>query len=152
MPEEETTETTEEAPKPENEAKGLRGQLDKALASRNKYKGIIMEGAYGKLGLEFDSGLGKAIAKEYEGEPDFDSLAAYAKEEYGYEPQTQEAEHPAQQQITQGHKALEAVGSTAGSVAPPTESDALAVAESNRDNNATIAMKGAQLREMMRQK
>lgn len=38
-----------------------------------------------EIGLSTDTGLGKAIAKEYKGDLDLESIAAYAQSEYGHE-------------------------------------------------------------------
>jgi len=94
---EEATETVEveEAAAPKDEGKGLRKQLTASLDREKKYKTQLLDRAYEELKLDPTTGLGKAIAKEYEGEPTLDALAAYAKNEYEYEaPASTAVDHP----------------------------------------------------------
>jgi hypothetical protein len=152
---EETTETTEVASEPEakekSEAKGLRGQLEKSLVENKKLRSTILTEAYAKLELDTDKGLGKAIAKEYEGEASFDALAEYAKNEYGHEAVEVAPDNPVVPSITDGHTALDQLGQTAGSVPlSPTDGDVLAEAESTGDYATTMAIKGQQMADMMR--
>ncbi len=155
MSEEETTEVVEEEQK--ETGKGLRAQLEKTLAgSKAKDDTIadlttrILSGAYEQLNLDPTTGLGKAIAKEYDGDASFDGLAAYAKEEYGYEAPAVDEQHPQAQQIAQGQAALDQVGQTAGSIVPPTQQDALAKAEAEGDHATSMAIKSAQLEGLMK--
>ena len=153
-----TTEETVETPDPEakakTEAKGLRGQLENALDDNKKLRSTILTEAYVKLDLDTETGLGKAIAKEYEGEASFDALAAYAKDEYGHEyaaPEVQE--DPVVQDIAQGHQALDQIGRTAGSIpVAPTDGDTLAEAEAKGDYATTMQIKSQQMADMMRQR
>jgi len=152
-----TTDPVEVAPDPEakekSEAKGLRGQLEKSLGENKKLRSTILTDAYAKLELDTESGLGKAIAKEYEGEASFDALAEYAKNEYGHEVTEAAPDNPVVEPITQGHDALDQIGQTAGSVPiSPTVGDDLAKAEAEGDYNTTMAIKGQQMAEMMRQR
>ena len=111
-----------------------------------------MAGYYDSIGLDPENKLGKAIAKEYDGEASLEALSAYAKEEYGYEKaETTEPLSPQTQQIAQGHAALEQIGQTAGSVPlAPEEGDNLAKAEAEGDYATTMAIKGQQMADMMR--
>ena len=146
---EETTEVAEKTEKPE-EAKGLRKQLNDAHAVIAKQRTDILTPAYDQLGLDPTKELGKAIAKEYEGEASFDALAKYAKDEYGYEVPVTEASHPEAGAIAQGQAALDQIGQTAGSVVSPTEGDNLAKAEAEGDYATTMAIKGQRVADMMR--
>jgi hypothetical protein len=149
-----TTETVEQTDKAEekSEAKGLRAKLEESLAETKKLRADALVSAYEKLGLSTNDGLGKAIAKEYDGEANYDALAAYAKNEYGHDPVVAEnPPHPQSQAIAQGHQALEQVAQTAGSVpVTPTAGDALAKAEAEGDYATTMAIKGQQMADMMR--
>ena len=150
-----TTEETVETPDPEakekSEAKGLRGQLENALKDNKKLRSTILTEAYVKLDLDTETGLGKAIAKEYDGAASFDALAAYAKDEYGHEYTAPVTEPVTNEAITQGHAALDQVGQTAGSVpVSPTDGDVLAKAEAEGDYETTMAIKGQQMADMMR--
>ena len=146
---EETTEVAEKTEKPE-EAKGLRKQLNDAHAVIAKQRTDILTPAYEKLSLNPEIGLGKAIAKEYEGEASFDALAKYAKDEYGYEHVAPDPAHPDAAIIAQGQAALDQVGQSAGSVVAPTQSDVLGKAEAEGDYATTMAIKGQQLAAMLK--
>ncbi len=139
-----TTEVAEKTEKPE-EAKGLRKQLNDAHAVIAKQRTDILTPAYEQLGLDPSRELGKAIAKEYEGEASFDALAKYAKDEYGYEYITPDPTNPLAADIAQGQAALDQIGQTAGSVVAPNEGDRLAKAEAEGDYATTMAIKGQQV-------
>jgi hypothetical protein len=148
MTTQETTETTEvvEAEAPKDDGKGLRKQLNASLDREKKYKTQLLDNAYEELKLDPNTGLGKAIAKEYEGEPTLDALAAYAKDEYEYEaPAAESADHPQAELIAQQQAALDAVGGTAGSVVDPTQGDVLAQAEADGDYQKTMAIKAQEV-------
>lgn len=130
-----------EAPK-EEKASGLRKQLEASLDENKTLKSKILSDSYGKLELDTTTGLGKAISQMYEGPADFDSLAKFAKEEYGYEPEALEEQHPEAQTIADGQKQLDQLGQTAGSVVAPNEGDVLAKAEADGDYKTTMAIKG----------
>ena len=143
-----TTEVTEKTEKPE-EAKGLRKQLNDAHAVIAKQRTDILTPAYEQLGLDPSKELGKAIAKEYEGEASFDALAKFAKEEYGYEHTPADPSHPQAAEIAQGQAALDQIGQTAGSVVAPNEGDVLAKAEADGDYATTMAIKGQRVADQL---
>ena len=148
---EEITETTEQAP----EAKGLRAKLEETLAENTRLRANALTEAFDKLGLETTSGLGKAIAKEYDGEANYDALAAYAHDEYGHSPKEEEEETPTPQAqaVNQGHQRLEQVAQTSGSVpVTPEVGDALAKAEAEGDYATTMQIKSQQMSDMMRRR
>lgn len=139
------TETTEEVQPDPDEPKGLRKQLNESNAKLKIANAREMERAFTEVGLQADKGLGKAILKEYDGEISAEAVAAYAKEEYGWEGTTV-SEHPEAQTIAQGQAALDQVGEAAGSVPlAPTEGQTLAEAEAKGDYQKTLAMKGDQV-------
>ena len=142
----EGTEVTTEAPA--EEAKGLRGQLEAALAENRDLKADKLAGSFDAIGLDPNAGLGKAIAKEYTGEVSTEALAEYAKTEYGYEGAA-ESTHPQAQAITEGTERLDAINQTAGSIVNPTEGDVLAKAEADGDYKTTMAIKGRQVADSM---
>ncbi len=156
MNEEETVESVEAESK--ETGKGLRAQLEKQIAATKAerevsadYRTKLLNRSYEELNLDPTKLIGKAIAEKFDGEPTTEALAAFAKEEYGYEPPAQaEEQHPQAQQIAQGQAALDQVGQTAGSIVPPTEVDSLAKAESEGDYSTTLAIKGQQMAEMLK--
>ena len=144
----EATEVEEKTDKPE-EARGLRKQLNEAHAVIAKQRTDILTPAYNQLGLDPTKELGKAIAKEYEGEASFDALAKYAKDEYGYEFTPVDPANPQVEVIAQAQAALDQVGQTAGSVVTPTQNEVLDKAEAEGDYRTTMAIKGRQLTDML---
>jgi len=143
---EETTETTSEEPK--ETGKGLRAQLEKTLAENRELKADKLGATFASLGLELDKGLGKAIAKEYDGALSKEAVAEFAKEEYGYVAEPVVPQHPDTPVITQEHARLDQVGQTAGSVAAPTQDEQLAAAEAAGDYTTTMGIKGNQVAKM----
>jgi len=58
-------------------------KLEAELAS---YKDKEINNVFGKLGLSTDKGFGKALKQVYDGPVDLESIAQFAKDEYGFEP------------------------------------------------------------------
>jgi len=75
-------------------------KLEAELAS---YKDKEIDNVFGKLGLSTDKGFGKALKQVYDGPIDTESIAQFAKDEYGYEStgQVQEITQPAPEPIVQ---------------------------------------------------
>ena len=147
----EAAETPQDAPtgdaKPE-EAKGLRKQLNEAHATIAEQRTDLLTPAYTKLGLDPESGLGKAIAKEYQGAASFDALAEFANKEYGHVAPEVSPDHPQAGEIAQQQAQLDQAGQGAGSVAPTDQSSVLAKAEQEGDYATTMAIKGQQVADM----
>lgn len=147
------TPTTEDSGQKPEEAKGLRKQLESALDDNKKLRSTILGEAYAGLDLDPTTGLGKAIAKEYDGEASAEALAAYAKDEYGYvyvKPDAAPEVNPQVAVIAQEQAALDKAGQVAGSVpVAPTEGDVLGKAEAEGDYRTTMAIKGQQLADML---
>ena len=139
--------------------KGLRGQLEKQIAATKVeqdknavLRTQLLDRSYTELGLDPTKLVGKAIAENYDGEPTTEALAAYAKEQYSYEPvAAAPAAHPLAGQIESQQNALDQIGQTAGSVpVAPAQGDVLAKAEAEGDYATTMAIKGAQVADMFR--
>ena len=75
-------------------------KLEAELAS---FKDKEINNVFGKLGLSTDKGFGKALKQVYDGPVDTESIAQFAKDEYGYEPtgQVQEITQPEPEQMVQ---------------------------------------------------
>lgn len=60
--------------------------FNKRLKTENReLRGRILESDLAVIGLKPGEGLGKAIAKEYDGELTTEALATYARDEYGHD-------------------------------------------------------------------
>ena len=75
-------------------------KLEAELAS---FKDKEINNVFGKLGLSTDKGFGKALKQVYDGPVDTESIAQFAKDEYGYEPtgQVQEITQPEPEPMVQ---------------------------------------------------
>ncbi len=149
MSEEATVETTEEA---KETGKGLRAQLEKQIAAtkaeQEKSAGLrtqLLDRSYAELGLDPTKLVGKAIAEKYDGDATTEALAAFAKDEYGYEYAPAPDQHPQAQNIALGQAALDQVGNTAGSVVPPTQATELQEAEASGDYQKALQMKSKEM-------
>jgi murein DD-endopeptidase MepM/ murein hydrolase activator NlpD len=142
MSDTETTETTED--QVTETGKGLRAQLEASLSRERELKARILNEAYAELGLNPEVGLGKAIAKEYEGEASKEALAAYATQEYGYTPPIAE-DSPIAGTVQHEQARLDAVQQTAGSIPAPTRQEELAAAEAQGDYRKALDIKGQEV-------
>lgn len=125
--------------------KGLRAELNKRIASEKKYKTMLLEDAYRKLGLDPMTGLGKAIAKEFDGDPTVKALGEYAEAEYGYKPTPVEVTHPQAGQIVDEQGRIDQVGQVATTQQPLKENERLAKAEAEGDFATAGAIKAMQM-------
>jgi hypothetical protein len=75
-------------------------KLEAELAS---FKEKEIDSVFGKLGLSTDNGFGKALKQVYDGPVDTESIAKFAKDEYGYEVtgQVQEITQPEPEPVIQ---------------------------------------------------
>jgi len=69
-------------------------KLEAELAS---YKDKEINNVFGKLGLSTDKGFGKALKQVYDGPVDLESIAQFAKDEYGFEASGQVESQPQSQ-------------------------------------------------------
>ncbi len=145
---EETTETTEVQPEPE--AKGLRAQNDQLRKEVRDLKATKANDTIAGLGLTLETGIGLVLSEQFsKGDLALEDITEAATK-YGHVvPEAQTAVHPEAEAIAQGQAVLDQIGQTAGSVAPPTQSDALSKAEAEGDYATTMAIKGQQLADMM---
>ena len=135
----------------DDEPKGLRARLEAALDENKALKATQLETSIKAIGLNPDSGLGKAVAKTFSGDITSDAVAEFAKSEYEWEvPEVQPVQSPVAQAITDSHAVLDGVNEAAGSITPPSTQDQIAAAEAAGNFDAAIAMKGAQLGAMLR--
>lgn len=150
-----TTENTNPEPvaDPVDEADGpkqLREALKHEKAKNRQLTTKLMDRAYQEAKLDPTTGLGKAIAKEYDGDPDAESLLAFAKEEYGYEPTADdpnpEATQRREQQAVVDNVEAQTVPSTN---VPLTDSEALREASASGDLVTAGNIKAAKLRKLM---
>lgn len=147
-----TTEVVEidpEAPKtPEqNGPKELRDALAREKDLSHKYRSQLLSGVFEEIGLNPEVELGKAIAKEYDGDPTVEALTEYAKTEYGYEAPKSD-ENPKQTQITDGQKQLDALNTQSTSVTIASENEALKEAQAKGDFATAGAIKARRMEKM----
>jgi hypothetical protein len=108
----------------ENSAiKNMRATIEREQARNAELTQQLVGQHLQTLGLEPDRGLGKAIAKGYDGEVSADAIAAYAKTEYDYEPQ---AAPPAAEQAVQQQQRVAQFGSASAALQPQGPEDVIA--------------------------
>jgi hypothetical protein len=149
------TQTTETLPVDEGEKEPAwyRDQISKkdtelkeAQKTINRQKVKLMESTFEQVGLDPTKGLGKAIAEKYDGEPDAETLRAFAIDEYSWEPPTtpqQEvvgAINEAQARVNQAQRQASSVDSSAVDVE-------IAEAESSGNFAAAMQLKVQKFRE-----
>ena len=110
-----------------------------------RLRAAAMTNAYQSIGLDEETGIGKAAAITYDGEPD--GLAEYVEAEFGH---TYAPDHPMAVAIAEGQTRLDALGRTAGSIGVPTQADTLAKAEAEGDYSKTLEIKSQQIARMFR--
>lgn len=87
-----TPETDEGGPKALREAlERAKAEAAEARKEANAYKVRALEAAFREAGLDPAKGVGKAVAKEYDGEVTPEAIRAYAESEYGWEAPSQES-------------------------------------------------------------
>jgi len=95
---------------PENGVKQLREALERKDEQNKKleaelasFKEKELDSVFGKIGLSTDKGFGKALKQVYDGPVNAESVAQFAKDEYGFEPtnQVQEVTQPEPEPVVQ---------------------------------------------------
>jgi hypothetical protein len=91
----------EEFDAPENGVKQMREALDRQAEKNKKleaelalYKEKEIDSVFGEIGLETNKGFGKALKQVYDGPINKESIAEFAKTEYGFEPSGQVQNEP----------------------------------------------------------
>jgi len=91
----------EEFDAPENGVKQMREALDRKDEQNKKletelalYKDKEIDSVFGTIGLSTDKGFGKALKQVYDGPINKESIAEFAKTEYGFEPSSQVQNEP----------------------------------------------------------
>ena len=145
---EETQETSDKDP---DEPKGLRKQVVSLNARLKVYEDRDRDVVWKDAGFDTTQGIGKAIFQVYDGEVSKEAITKFALDEYGHDVSVEpETVHPQAQQIAEAQQRVDELTSTAGSVADATQVDALAKAEAEGDYATTMAIKGQQVADMMR--
>ncbi len=96
----------------------LREALKVEKAKTAEYRGELMSTRLEAIGLSHTEGLGKAIAKEYDGDMTVEAVSAYAETEYNHQG-TVEAAPP---EVVTADK-LETLSGVSESITPPPETD-----------------------------
>jgi len=141
--------TTEEATE-ETSGGGLRKKLTEANAKVKDLEAKERKRAFADAGFDVETGMGKAVARTYDGDPEKDSILKFALDEYGYQPApAPEVTHPQAEQISLGQAQLDQVGNVAGSEVRTTREERLVKARQDGDYGAEGAIMAAQMQDMM---
>lgn len=109
-----TTEATFVATEAQDGPAELRAALKREQDKAAQYRGELMESRLESIGLNKEAGLGKAIAKEYDGDMTVEAISAYAQEEYSYDGAVEQTP----QAVVTGDR-LETLDATSEPVTPP---------------------------------
>lgn len=117
-----TPAVTETPPEPVSDGpKELRESRQAAIDENKELRKELMGERLDKIGLDITEGLGKAIAKEYDGPMDMESVSTFARDEYGHDvaaPQDVKT-------VTAQADKVAAMNAGATPVTPPTTPDAV---------------------------
>jgi hypothetical protein len=139
--------TDEQLEDPEVGPAQLRAALKRERTENAGLRAQQMTTVYAEADLDPMKGLGKAIAKEYDGAMTLEALSAYASEEYGYVV-PEAPSNPQAQMITTEQARLDTAAQGAGSVpVAPTEAQAIVDAEAAGDYATAMSLKGDQMAE-----
>ena len=142
-----TTEAVVEE-EPKETGKGLRTQLEKALARVHDLEADKLEKAIQGVGLSTEEGLGKAIAKDYSGELTVEAVAAFAETEYSYK--RPEQQHAQAQTIVNEQARVDQIAQvTVPVTSTMTEAQAIAEAEAAGDFDRAGAIKAGQMQRLV---
>jgi hypothetical protein len=123
----------------------LRAALKREREENAGLRAQQMTSVYAEADLDLTKGLGKAIAKEYDGPMTLEALTAYASEEYGYVV-PEAPSNPQAQLITSEQTRLDTAAQGAGSVpVAPTSEQAIAEAEAAGDYATAMSLKGEEM-------
>lgn len=117
-----TVETTENS----NPNAELRAYADGLKDENRELRRQVLTARLADIGLNIDAGLGKAIAKEYEGKLDPADVASYAKTEYGHEADEPKVDPKV---VEEAQERIENVMSTSEAVTPEQEPDRATAAD-----------------------
>lgn len=105
--------------------KGLREALERKEAEleaerikNTELTSKLMQSAFKEAGLNPLEGLGKAVAKLYDGEPDAAAITQFAKEEYGWTPGTGPSQSNTADAVAAGQQRVDQALAGATSVTP----------------------------------
>ena len=128
----------------------LRARLKEVQAQNADLRAGQMRAVYAEVDLNPDTGLGKAIAKEFDGEMTVEALTAYAKTEYGYDVPDAPT-NPQAATIAVEQARLDNASQGAGSVPlAPTAQGAIAEAEAAGDWTTAMNLKADQMAAQIR--
>jgi hypothetical protein len=141
-------EAKDEGTTPESGPSELREYAKRLKAENEVLRAKASVDVYAEVGLDPTKGLGKAIAKEYDGNLEPEDLAKFALEEYGWE-RPEAPENPKEPAIVENQKVIDDVNSTTTAQIPPSEDEALRTAEAAGDFETTRRIKADRLARML---
>lgn len=107
----------------------LRAAFKREKALSAKYRGELMESRLDAIGLTHTEGLGKAIAKEYDGDMTVEAMSAYAQEEYSYQGEVTQTSP----EVATGER-LERLSEVSESITPPEPSNPVQDADASMND------------------
>lgn len=133
----------------ESEGSRLRRQLEEALEENKTLKAERREQAFKDAGLDPKRGIGRAVAKLYEGDADVEAIREFAKDEFEWQPPTGDGDgeqlSPEEQQRLEGEQRVQGVANSALPPRTPSDADRIQEAETNGDWDTANRLKAQQL-------
>ena len=125
MTEEQMTTEIETEEQPASENAELRAAYEREKERRQSAEQKNVGHELAAIGLDPSEGLGKAIAKEYDGEMTREAIALYAQEEYNFSPVGVDVPEQTQE-VIEGQEQVDKLDSASTSVVPVSQEDELA--------------------------
>lgn len=122
-------------------------EIETLRKQTNKQRTQLLEGAFKGVGLDPTTGLGKAIAKEYDGDATVDALREFATREYGYESPQDASENPLAPEIARAQGRVGAATAEANSIPVQPIDLEIQQAEEKGDLVAAMTLKVAKYRQ-----
>ena len=115
------TQDTGTPPVDNSAIKQMRDEMKRKDDKIAEQQAKLVSGYLADIGLSGDKGLGKAIAKDFDGDPTAETVAEYAKTEYEYEKPVDD--NPQAENIDAAQKRADAFAGSSGSMQPTSGED-----------------------------
>lgn len=131
--------------------RAIRRELKNVKKERDELKSFQRSAVFKEAGLDPNKGIGKAIAKLYDGEPDVDAIREFAAAEFDWEPDATQTNgnnelNEAEQERLSAQQRADQLRTNTEPVLPPDLDTQIADAEKAGDVRTSIALKQQKLK------
>lgn len=150
---------TNEQQKAENEhpdIRRMRTRIDELTEENQKLAGRVRESAFKEAGIDVTEGMGKAIARLYEGDSDPQAILEFAETEFGWNPSAGDqasggpstgTPSPGVQRVRESQERMDRVGTSSSPADSDTLDRQIEEAQKRGDVDASMSLKIAKFRE-----